>query len=74
MAGKDEAIEFWKRAVDSLSLAQVGVKIAPDGAANRSYYAAFHAASALFALEGRIFTRHSALEAAIHKELVHTGR
>jgi uncharacterized protein (UPF0332 family) len=74
MAGHDEAIEYWKRAVDALALAQVGIKIAPDGSANRAYYAAFHAASALFALEGRFFTRHSALESAIHTELVHKGR
>jgi len=74
MSAREEAIEFWKRAVEALALAQVGVKIAPDGAANRSYFAAFHAASAMFVLEGKIFTRHSALESAIHKELVHTGR
>ena len=74
MTGHDEAIEFWKRAMDALALAQVGVKIAPDGAANRAYYAAFHAASALFAVEGRFFTRHSAIESAVHTELVHKGR
>ncbi|MEW6201990.1 MAG: HEPN domain-containing protein [bacterium] len=74
MLGNKEAVEFWKRALDALALAQVGVKIAPDGAANRAYYAAFHAASALFAMEGRFFTRHSAIESAVHTELVHKGR
>ncbi|HOO56891.1 MAG TPA: HEPN domain-containing protein [bacterium] len=74
MAKHDEAVEYWKRAVDALALAQVGVKIAPDGAANRAYYAVFHAASALFAMEGRFFTRHSAVESAVHSELVHKGR
>jgi uncharacterized protein (UPF0332 family) len=34
----------------------------------------FHAASALFALEGRTFTKHSALEAAVHRDLVKAGR
>jgi len=74
MAGQDEAVEYWKRAVDALALAQVGVKVAQDGAANRAYYAVFHAASALFAMEGRFFTRHSAIESAVHSELVHKGR
>ena len=74
MKGREEATEFWIRAVDALALAQVGVQIAPDGAANRAYYAVFHAASVLFAFEGSFFTRHSALESAVHKDLVHTGR
>lgn len=46
----------------------------PDSAASRAYYAAFHAVSALFLLEGRSFRKHSALEAAVHKDLVHAGR
>jgi uncharacterized protein (UPF0332 family) len=45
-----------------------------DSAASRAYYPVFHAASALFALEGRTFTKHSALEAAVHRDLVKTGR
>jgi uncharacterized protein (UPF0332 family) len=39
-----------------------------------TYYAVFHAASALFAVEGRTFMKHSALEAAVHRDLVKTGR
>lgn len=74
MAQYDEAREFWRRAVDAIALAKAGVEISPDGAANRAYYAVFHAASALFAMEDRFFTRHSALESAIHRDLVHTGR
>jgi len=74
VAQYDEAREFWRRAVDAIALAKAGVEISPDGAANRAYYAVFHAASALFAMEDRFFTRHSALESAIHRDLVHTGR
>lgn len=74
MAGHAEAVEYWKRAMGAIALAQVGIKIAPDGAANRAYYAAFHAVSALFALEGLFFTRHSATESAVYSELVHKGR
>jgi hypothetical protein len=45
-----------------------------DGAASRAYYAAFHPVSALFALEGRTFSKHAALEAAVHRDLVKTAR
>lgn len=45
-----------------------------DSAASRAYYAVFHALTALFALEGRTFTKHSALEAAVHRDLVKTGK
>jgi uncharacterized protein (UPF0332 family) len=37
-----------------------------------TYYAAFHAVSALFALQGKTFTKHRALEAAVHRDLVRT--
>lgn len=64
----------WDRAVDALRdahllLANSGF----DGAASRAYYAAFHAVTALFALEGRMFAKHSALEAAVHRDLVKAG-
>ena len=45
-----------------------------DSAASRAYYAAFHAVTALFGLEGRTFAKHSALEAAVHRDLVKTGK
>ena len=32
-----------------------------------------HAVTALFALRGQSFTRHAALRAAVHKDLVKTG-
>ena len=65
----------WDRAVDALRdahllLANSGF----DGAASRAVYAAFHAVTALFALEGHVFTKHSALEAAVHRDLVKAGR
>ncbi|MBM4321640.1 MAG: HEPN domain-containing protein, partial [Deltaproteobacteria bacterium] len=46
----------------------------PDGSASRSYYAAFHAVSALFVLEGSTFRKHTAVEAAVHRDLARTGR
>jgi uncharacterized protein (UPF0332 family) len=65
----------WERAIDALRdadllLANGGF----DGAASRAYYAAFHAVTALFALDGRIFTKHAALEAAVHRDLVKAGK
>jgi len=39
MYGHAEAVEYWKRAIDALTLAEVGIRIAPDGAANRAYKA-----------------------------------
>ena len=65
----------WDRAIDAFRDAQVLLTNGGfDSAASRAYYAAFHAVTALFALEGRIFARHSALEAAVHRDLVKAGR
>lgn len=65
----------WDRALEAFQSAQLLVAHGGlDSAASRAYYAAFHAATALFALEGRTFTKHSALEAAIHRDLVKAGR
>jgi uncharacterized protein (UPF0332 family) len=45
-----------------------------DAAASRAYYAAFYAVGALLALEGKSFKRHSVVEAALHRDLILTGR
>ena len=44
-----------------------------DNAANRSYYAIFHAVRALLALEGKDFKKHSGVIACFQKEYVKTG-
>lgn len=64
----DRALEAFRAA--TLLLAHGGF----DSAASRAYYAVVHATSALFALEGRTFSKHSALEAAVHRDLVKAGR
>jgi uncharacterized protein (UPF0332 family) len=65
----------WDRALEAFRAAQLLVAHGGfDSTASRAYYAAFHAATALFALEGRTFTKHSALETAVHRDLVKTGR
>ena len=67
------ARDFWARAVDALRVAENDLDLSPDAAASRAYYSAFYAASAHFALGGRSFARHSALEAAVHRGLVKAG-
>ena len=68
-----EATDLWNRAKKSLAAAQAIAGEDPDSVASRAYYAAFHAISALFALQGKEFSKHSALEAAVHRDLVKVG-
>ena len=44
-----------------------------DTTASRAYYSAFYAVSAHFAVAGGTFKKYSALEAAIHRDLVKAG-
>jgi len=69
-----EAADFWSRARQALRTAKTLVHADPDAAASRAYYAAFYAVSALFALEERTFTKHSALRTALHRDLIKAGR
>jgi uncharacterized protein (UPF0332 family) len=69
-----ESQDLWQRAQESLQAAEVLLPVSPDAAASRAYYAAFFAVSALFALDGRTFRRHSAVEAAVHRDLVRAGK
>jgi uncharacterized protein (UPF0332 family) len=66
------ATDLWCRAKKALAVAEVALSLDPDSAASRAYYAAFFAVSARFALEGKAFAKHSALEAAVHRDLVKT--
>ncbi len=43
------------------------------GAANRSYYALFHAMRSVLALEGKDFSKHSGVSAYFRKEYIKTG-
>jgi uncharacterized protein (UPF0332 family) len=43
-------------------------------AVNRLYYAAFYCVTALLQADGQAFVKHSALRAALHRDLVHSGR
>lgn len=70
---KREALDLWGRALEALRVAQQTTELSPDACASRAYYAAFYAVSALFAAEGTTFSRHTAVEAAVHRELVKAG-
>jgi uncharacterized protein (UPF0332 family) len=69
-----EVQDEWDRAERALKTAQALVSEDPDAAASRAYYAAFHAVSALLAFEGQSYHKHSAIERAVHRDLVRTGR
>jgi len=62
-----------QRANRALQTAEMLVSTDAESAVSRAYYAAFHAVTAVFALRGRSFTKHSALRAAVHKDLVKSG-
>lgn len=65
---------LWTRAVDTIGHAKWILPRSPDTAANRAYYSAFYAVSALFAVDEMYFKKHTGLRAAVHRDLIHTGR
>ena len=67
------AADLWERAKKALAVAKAVSTLDPDSAASRAYYAAFYAVSARFALEGKTFRKHSAVEATVHRDLVKAG-
>lgn len=68
------AADLWQRSEEALRTAESDLAVSFDAAASRAYYAAFYAVSALFALEGREFVKHSAVNAAVHRDLVKSNR
>src|SRR5437867_4309812 len=70
---KEFARREWQRAGRALKTAATLITTDPEAAVSRAYYAAFHAVTAIFALRGQSFSKHSALRSAVHKDLVRTG-
>ncbi|MDR2849822.1 MAG: HEPN domain-containing protein [Verrucomicrobiota bacterium] len=62
-----------ERARLALEAARAVIPFDPNSAANRTYYAAFHAFTAFFASRGQTFTRHVTLRNAVHRDLVQAG-
>ena len=70
-----DAVQRWGRALATFRAGELLLEAENyDNSASRAYYAAFHAVSALFALKDKVFSKHSALEAAVHRDLVKSGR
>jgi uncharacterized protein (UPF0332 family) len=69
-----EVQDYWERALQALQTAEDLVDRDPDAASSRAYYAAFYATSALLALEGQSYAKHTAIERAVHRDLVKTGK
>lgn len=65
---------YWQHARTALNAARRTLEIDASTAANRAYYAAFYAVSALFAAEGKTYKKHGSVETAVHRDLVNTGR
>lgn len=70
---KDLTLSEWRRGNRALATAADLIASDPEASASRAFYAAFHGVSALFALRGRQFSKHAAVRAAVHRDLVHTG-
>ena len=68
-----EAAELWGRALQAFHTAQQIAETDPDAAAGRAYYAAFYARVRVLRPAGQTFSRHSALEIAISRDLVKAG-
>jgi uncharacterized protein (UPF0332 family) len=69
-----DAEAHWHRALEDYAVAGRILRFSPRNAVGRAYYAVFHAVTALLALDGQSFRKHSALQAAVHRDLVRPGR
>ena len=74
MTQNKEVGDLWARAQKALETAAALVASDIDASCSRAYYAAFYAVSALLLTEGQSFKRHTAVEAAVHRDLVKAGR
>jgi len=63
----------WTKAMRSIAAAEATLDTDPDSAASRAYYAAFHRVTATLAGRGMEFTKHTAVRAALHRDLIQSG-
>lgn len=63
----------WTKARRSIAAAEAILDTDPDSAASRAYYAAFHGVTAVLAGRGMDFTKHTAVRAALHRDLIQSG-
>ena len=70
----DLALYRMEKAEETLTDAKDALRMGKfANAANRSYYAFFHAVRALFALEAKDFRKHSGVIAGFQKDYIKTG-
>ena len=70
---KDFIRSQWAKAMRSIAAAEATLETDPDSAASRAYYAAFHGVTAVLAGRGLEFTKHTAVRAALHRDLIQPG-
>ena len=63
----------WAKSKRSLAAAEATLDTDPDSAASRAYYAAFHGVTAVLAGRGMEFTKHTAVRAALHRDIIQSG-
>lgn len=68
---KDFVRSQWAKSTRALAAARAIVETDPDSSASRAYYAAFHGVTAVLATRGLAFTKHTAVRAALHRDLIH---
>jgi uncharacterized protein len=71
-----EAVRYWwDKALNSLQAARREAGAGDYAfAINRAYYTLFYAISAIFLEEGRRFTKHSGIRAALNRDIIKAGR
>ena len=63
----------WTKSMRSIAAAEAILETDPDSAASRADYAAFHGVTAVLAGRGMEFTKHTAVRAALHRDLIQSG-
>lgn len=63
----------WAKSMRSIAAAEASLETDPDSAASRAYYAVFHGVTAVLAGRGMEFTKHTAVRAALHRDLIQSG-
>ena len=70
---KDFIRSQWAKSMRSIAAAEATLETDPDSAASRAYYAVFHGVTAVLAGRGMEFTKHTAVRAALHRDLIQSG-
>ena len=74
-AARKELVQYWlEKAAESFRVAQANFAIdSMSATVNRLYYAAFYAVSAVLSARGLKYGKHSAVQSALHRDLIKTG-